>query len=278
MSALKLIAQHKSFGGVLERYQHDSITTHSIMTFSIYRPPVKEQQRPPCLYCLAGLTCNDEIFPIKSGALQYASQAKIVLVMPDTSPRGANIPDHSLYSLGQGASFYLNASQKPWNFHYQMYDYVTQELPLLISQHFPLGKKKSILGHSMGGHGALMIALKNSNQYQSVSALAPITNPCTTAWGKAAFKHYLGAERTLWKKYDSLHCLAGAARKIPILIHQGLEDEFYPKEVNPELFAQKAKQLHFPIQLKLEKGYDHSYYFVASFIHAHLKFHQKYLY
>ncbi|MBN3859476.1 S-formylglutathione hydrolase [Neisseriaceae bacterium PsAf] len=278
MSTLKLIARHKNFNGFLERYQHDSDTTHSIMTFSIFRPSNANAKQPtPVLYWLSGLTCTDENFATKAGAFEYADALGISVVIPDTSPRGKSVPDHENFALGQGASFYVNATQNPWDFNYQMYDYITKELPQLIDNNFPVTDEKSIMGHSMGGHGALMIGLKNSNQYQSISAFAPIVNPCQTPWGKAAFNTYLGPQADKWEEYDSLSCLSSAARKIPILIHQGLGDEFYPNEVNPEIFVEKAKRLHFPISYCPVKDYDHSYYFISSFIKEHFDFHAKYL-
>lgn len=274
MSALELISRHKMFNGHQERYRHFSHSNHCNMTFSIYLPPQALQgYRVPVLYWLSGLTCTDENFTQKSGAQRFAAQWGIALVMPDTSPRGEDIADAEGYDLGQGAGFYVNATQAPWAAHYQMYDYIVNELPTLIEAHFPVNDQRSILGHSMGGHGALQIALKNPERYAAVSAFAPIVNPSQTPWGQKAFRAYLGDDIQTWKTYDSTELLPTATVKLPILIDQGDADSFYPKELQPEHFVQAARSHGWNIQFHKRHGYDHSYFFIASFIDSHFEFH-----
>ncbi|EGV35215.1 S-formylglutathione hydrolase [Neisseria weaveri ATCC 51223] len=270
---LTLISRQKLFNGSQQRYRHFSQTTQTEMTFSVYLPPQALAGYPvPVLYWLSGLTCTDENFSTKSGAQRYAAQWGIALVIPDTSPRGTNIPDSKEYNLGQGAGFYLNATAEPWNKHYHMYDYIVSELPQLIEQHFPVTDQRSIAGHSMGGHGALIIALRNPERYAAVSAFAPIVNPTETPLGQAAFAAYLqnGSEA---EQYDAALLVRTSAKTIPVLIDQGSTDEFYPVELQPEAFVSAARSRGLPVKFNLRPGYDHSYYFVASFIDSHIEFH-----
>lgn len=274
MPNLEKIAENKMFNGTQARYRHFSHTNRCDMTFSIYLPPQALQgYRVPVLYWLSGLTCTDENFTQKSGAQRFATQWGIALVMPDTSPRGKEVADDESYDLGQGAGFYLNATQAPWAEHYQMYDYITRELPDLIEGEFPVTDKRSIFGHSMGGHGALQIALKNPDRYAAVSAFAPIVNPSQTPWGQKAFAAYLGEDRRTWADYDSTELVRRTGAKLPVLIEQGDADAFYPQQLQPETFVQAARANGFNVQFKIRPGYDHSYFFIASFIDAHIEFH-----
>lgn len=274
---MKQLSRTKSFGGWHERYSHQSQTTKTEMTFAVYLPPQAGYQKVPVLYFLSGLTCTDENFSTKAGAQQYAAKYGLALVMPDTSPRGEGVPDDEAYDLGQGAGFYLNATQSPWDKNYRMYDYVADELPALIEANFPVTDKRSVFGHSMGGHGALQIALKNPDRYASVSAFAPIVNPSAVPWGQKAFTAYLGEDQTAWAAYDSTKLLSQAEKAVPILIDQGLADTFYPEQLQPEIFAAAAKANGIDVTLDLHDGYDHSYYFIASFAEKHIAFHAQHL-
>jgi len=228
----------------------------------------------PLLYWLSGLTCTDENFTQKAGAQRYAAQYGLALVMPDTSPRGEGVPDDPAYDLGQGAGFYLNATQTPWAQHYHMYDYITAELPAHLAAHYPLDDRAGIAGHSMGGHGALQIALKNPARYAAVSAFAPIVNPGDTPWGQKAFTAYLGDDKHAWRDWDSTALLATArAQHLPIRIDAGDADEFRPREIRCETFVDAARQAGYRVDYHLHPGYDHSYYTIASYIGAHIAFH-----
>ena len=274
MSELTLVSRNTLFGGHHERHSHHSRSTGTSMTFAVYLPPRALQGHAvPVLYRLSGLTCNDENFSTKAGAQRLAAEWGVALVMPDTSPRGADVPDDEAYDLGQGAGFYVNATQNPWAAHYRMYDYVVHELPALIEAHFPVSQQRSIFGHSMGGHGALMVALKNPGRYAAVSAFAPIVNPTETPWGQKAFAAYLGDNPTLWADYDSTLLVAAARHKLPILIDQGDADNFYPQQLQPQTFVAAARSAGFTVEFNLRPGYDHSYYFIASFIDSHFAFH-----
>lgn len=281
---MKKIEHHKLYEGELQVWQHDSTSTNTAMTFAIYLPPKAiAQEKCPLLYWLSGLTCTEQNFIQKSGFAQFASEHNIIVVAPDTSPRGTDkngkeVVNVDSYDLGQGASFYVNATQQPWQKHFQMYDYVVDELPNLIENNFPASDKRSIFGHSMGGHGALMIALRNSERYQSVSAFSPIIAPSQVPWGQKAFNAYLGADKSNWKAYDTLQLISqSTTKKLPILIDQGTADEFLAEQLKPELLEQVARQADYPLTLRLQVGYDHSYYFIASFIEEHLAFHAKFL-
>ncbi|GKV77598.1 S-formylglutathione hydrolase [Pectobacterium carotovorum subsp. carotovorum] len=276
-SSLELLEEHRMFGGWQQRYRHVSDTLNTAMTFSIYLPPTQDDTPPPVLYWLSGLTCNDENFTTKAGAQRVASELGLVLVMPDTSPRGDDVADDAGYDLGQGAGFYVNATQAPWAAHYRMYDYISSELPALIQQHFNVNRRQSISGHSMGGHGALMLALRNPDQFQSVSAFAPIVNPSQVPWGRKALTAYLGEDETQWLQYDSCHLLANSQKKLPMLVDQGDCDQFLPDQLQPAKLEELAGQYDWPLTLRTQSGYDHSYFFIASFIEDHLRFHARYL-
>ncbi|MEJ2479057.1 MAG: S-formylglutathione hydrolase [Acidihalobacter sp.] len=275
MSTLERIERIKESGGWLNRYQHDSTTCRCRMTFSVYLPPQAEQGPVPAVYWLSGLTCTDDNFRTKAGAQRYAAEFGLALVIPDTSPRGDGVPDDpERYDLGQGAGFYVNATQAPWSEHYHMYDYVTRELPALVEAELPLVPGlKSISGHSMGGHGALICALKNPGAYRSVSAFAPICHPTVCGWGEGCFGAYLGDDREAWKAYDATELVAAGAEPIPLLIEQGTADEFLPNQLYPQDLETVCNARGFPLTLRMRDDYDHSYHFIASFIGEHLAYH-----
>jgi S-formylglutathione hydrolase len=231
------------------------------------------------LYWLSGLTCNDENFTTKAGAQRVAAELGLVLVMPDTSPRGDDVADDSGWDLGKGAGFYLNASAAPWSAHFRMYDYLRDELPQLIRSQFNVSERCAISGHSMGGHGALIMALKNPGRFTSVSAFAPIVNPTQVPWGQKAFTAYLGADESAWQAWDSCALMQASqpADAIPTLIDQGDSDTFLALQLQPAVLAECARQKAWPLTLRIQPGYDHSYYFIASFIEDHLRFHARYL-
>lgn len=276
---MEMLEEHRCFEGWQQRWRHDSSTLNCPMTFSIFLPPPRDNTPPPVLYWLSGLTCNDENFATKAGAQRMAAELGIVLVMPDTSPRGEHVANDDGYDLGQGAGFYLNATQPPWAAHYRMYDYLRDELPALIQSQFNVSNRCAISGHSMGGHGALIMALKNPGKYTSVSAFAPIVNPCSVPWGIKAFSTYLGEDKNDWVAWDScaLMYASNAQDAIPTLIDQGDNDQFLADQLQPAVLAEAARQKAWPMTLRIQPGYDHSYYFIASFIEDHLRFHAQYL-
>ncbi|WP_028023703.1 S-formylglutathione hydrolase [Enterovibrio calviensis] len=278
--SLENTSSNRSFGGWHKQYTHTSRTLHCNMRFAIYLPPqASESNKVPVLYWLSGLTCTDENFMQKAGALQLAAELGIAIVAPDTSPRGDNIPDDpdGAYDFGVGAGFYLNATEAPWNRYYYMYDYVVKELPAVIEGHFPVSDVKAISGHSMGGHGALTIALKNSDAYRSVSAFSPIVNPSVVPWGQKAFSNYLGEDTSTWLEYDACALIKNAETHLPMLIDQGDGDQFLHDQLKPENLVLAAEKAGYPIELRMQEGYDHSYYFIASFIDDHLRFHAQHL-
>lgn len=277
---MKELSKAKVFGGWHKQFSHQSTSNNCEMRFAVYLPPqvdVKENADAPVLYWLSGLTCTDENFMQKAGAFRVASELGIVIVAPDTSPRGEDVPDDpdGSYDFGLGAGFYLNATQDPWKKHYQMYDYIVKELPLLIETHFPVSDKKAISGHSMGGHGALTIALSNPSKYSSVSAFSPICNPVNCPWGQKAFTHYLGDDKEDWQHYDSSLLMQQIAKEqhIPALVDQGDADNFLEEQLHPQALQMAAENSGYPLTLRMQQGYDHSYYFISSFIEEHLRFH-----
>ncbi|GAA0518065.1 S-formylglutathione hydrolase [Tatumella terrea] len=277
MSGLTLCEEHLMFGGRQQRWQHTSATLGCEMKFSLFLPPAAADQPVPLLWCLAGLTCTDENFSVKSGAQRLAADQGIALIMPDTSPRGSEVPDDEQYDLGQGAGFYLNATRAPWDRHYRMYDYLTQELPALLAEHFSFSDRQAIMGHSMGGHGALVLSLREAGRFTSVSAFAPIVNPSSVPWGVKAFTAYLGEDREAWRQYDASLLMAEATHRLPMLIDQGLADNFYPLQLQPEVLETAAREHQFDLTLHWQEGYDHSYYFITSVIEDHLRFHARHL-
>lgn len=276
---MEMLEEHRCFEGWQQRWRHNSATLNCAMTFSIFLPPPRENTPPPVLYWLSGLTCNDENFTTKAGAQRVAAELGIVLVMPDTSPRGDHVANDDGYDLGQGAGFYLNATQQPWATHFRMYDYLRDELPALIQSQFNVSDRCAISGHSMGGHGALIMALKNPGKYTSISAFAPIVNPCRVPWGEKAFSAYLGEDKSQWTEWDSCALMLASRPEdaIPTLIDQGDNDQFLADQLQPAVLAETARQTAWPMTLRIQPGYDHSYYFIASFIEDHLRFHAQYL-
>jgi len=276
--ALELVSATKCFDGQLQTYTHYSESCNCNMQFSIYLPPQAEKTKVPVLYWLSGLTCTDENFMQKAGAQQYAAKHGIAIVCPDTSPRGDDVPDEKeAWDFGKGAGFYVNATAQPWSKHYHMYDYVTKELPQIVEANFSVSDKKSIFGHSMGGHGALIAVLKNPNVYKSVSAFAPICAPSQCPWGEKALGNYLGQDKAKWAEYDTNELVKSAEEKLPILIDQGDKDQFLNEQLKPEILEKTCKELGYPLTINMRKGYDHSYFFISSFVEGHLAHHAKYL-
>ena len=276
---MQLLSSNLCFGGEHRRYRHRSATLECEMEFAVYLPPAalgKKAGEVPVLYWLSGLTCTDQNFMQKAGALKLAAQLGLAIVCPDTSPRGLNLPgEDDSYDFGTGAGFYINATQQPWAPHYRMYDYVVKELPQLVEGELPLNGERAISGHSMGGHGALICALKNPGRYQSVSAFAPIANPVNCPWGEKAFSGYLGDDRASWAEWDATLLIPHAKERLPLLVDQGTADDFLETQLYPEALVDACEKHHHHIDLRMHTGYDHSYFFIASFIEDHLKHHAK---
>lgn len=279
-NSLQLKSEYRCFNGTVAYYSHQSVICNCPMNFAVYLPPQAKSNSVPILYYLSGLTCNEENFITKAGAQQYAAKLGIMLVAPDTTPRNTGIPgENDTWDLGSGAGFYVDATESPWQKHYQMYSYITQELPDLIAQNFPVQPdKQSIFGHSMGGHGALICALKNPQQYQSVSAFAPIAAPTKCPWGEKLFTAYLGTDRQKWTKYDASELVKHTQLNSTILIDQGTDDQFYQQQqLLPENFEQACQQVGQKLNLRWQQGYDHSYFTISSFIKDHMQHHAVYL-
>ncbi|HPK30957.1 S-formylglutathione hydrolase [Ottowia sp.] len=271
---MERIEQHASFGGRQEVWQHASTSTGTPMRFGIYLPPAAlAGERCPVLYWLSGLTCTEQNFITKAGAQEHAARHGLIVVAPDTSPRGEGVANDPAYDLGQGAGFYLNATQAPWAPHFRMEDYVVQELPALVEQHLPATGARGIAGHSMGGHGALTLALRHPGRYRSVSAFSPIVAPSQVPWGQKAFSAYLGDDRAAWVRHDAVALIAGASERLPLLVDQGEADEFLAGQLRPELLQAACEAAGHPLTLRLQPGYDHSYYFIASFMGDHVAHH-----
>jgi S-formylglutathione hydrolase len=275
---MERIEHRACFGGWQDVYRHDSVVLGCAMNFAIYLPPQAGTQKLPVLYWLSGLTCTEQNFITKAGAQRYAAEHGLILVAPDTSPRGDEVADAEGYDLGKGAGFYINTTQVPWSKHYRMYDYVASELPALIEANFPATDARAISGHSMGGHGALVVALKNPGRYRSVSAFSPIVAPSQVPWGQKAFAAYLGEDRDAWKAWDATALVAEARERLPLLVDQGDGDEFLAVQLKPELLQAACEAAGHPLQLRMQPGYDHSYYFIESFIGEHIAHHAKALY
>jgi S-formylglutathione hydrolase len=272
---LTLTSHQRSFGGWQDVYRHRSTVLDCDMNFAVYLPPQAETQSCPVVYWLSGLTCTEQNFITKAGAQQYAAQYGLILVAPDTSPRGCNLPgEEDSWDFGTGAGFYVNATQEPWARHYRMYDYVASELPGAIAANFPIREThQCIFGHSMGGYGALMMALRHPGRFRSVSAFAPIVAPSQVPWGQKAFSHYLGDNREEWLAYDPTDLVKDASERLPILIDQGEADGFLQDQLQPEKFAAACEAVNHPLTLRMQPGYDHSYYFIATFMGDHLAHH-----
>ncbi|WP_286221468.1 S-formylglutathione hydrolase [Marinobacter apostichopi] len=274
---MELLSTNVCFDGEHRRYRHHSATLECDMEFAVFLPPGAVTQNPikvPVLYWLSGLTCTDQNFMQKAGALKHAAKLGLAIVCPDTSPRGLNLPgEDDSYDFGTGAGFYINATEQPWAPHYRMYDYVVKELPQLIEDQLPLTDQRSVSGHSMGGHGALIAALKNPGRYASVSAFAPIANPSECPWGQKAFTGYLGDDTKAWEQWDATLLIPTARERLPLLVDQGTADEFLDSQLNPDALAEVCETFHHHINLRMHRGYDHSYFFIASFIDDHLDHH-----
>jgi len=268
--------EHRAcFGGWQDVYRHRSDTLGCDMSVGVYYPPQAEHGPCPVLYWLSGLTCNEQNFITKSGAQRYAAEHGIILVAPDTSPRGDDVADADGYDLGKGAGFYLDAAREPWASHYRMHDYIVHELPAWVESDPSASNCRAISGHSMGGHGALVIALRNPGRYRSVSAFSPIVAPSQVPWGQKAFGAYLGEDRASWNAWDAVELIAGASERLPLLIDQGDADEFLQSQLRPELLQAACAAANHPLELRMQPGYDHSYYFIASFIGEHIAHHAK---
>ena len=273
---MEKVSSNRSFKGVHEVWSHDSVATSCKMTFSIYLPDNPEGQKQKTLIWLSGLTCTEENFRVKSGVQRYASEMGINIIAPDTSPRGENVPDDSSYDFAKGAGFYLNATQPPWNENFQMYSYITDDLLDIAKNNFSVNTDKlGIFGHSMGGHGALTIALKNPTIFKSVSAFAPICAPMQVPWGRKAFIKYLGEDEQSWEDYDAVQLINHQGWSRDILVDQGLDDEFLEEHLRPELLVNVCRENGIDIHLRQHQGYDHSYFFIASFIEDHIQWHSE---
>jgi len=272
---MEIFSSNRSFGGWTKMFSHSSYSCKGIMKCSIYLPPQADKCQVPVLYWLSGLTCTHENFITKAGAQQFASELGLMIVVPDTSPRGTGIEgEDEDYDLGTGAGFYINATQEKWSAHYRMEDYIIHELPKVIEEHFPVQKEsQGIFGHSMGGHGALTLALKYPYNFRSVSAFAPICAPSQCPWGKKAFTAYFGENREDWLKHDANELMKSSSINIPMLIDQGSDDEFMEKELNFKQFEGTCSIRNYPATFRIQEGYDHSYYFIASFMEDHMRFH-----
>ena len=270
---IERIEHRACFGGWQDVYRHHSDVLGCDMNFAVYLPPQATTQKLPVLYWLSGLTCTEQNFITKAGAQRYAAEHGVILVAPDTSPRGDDVADGEGYDLGKGAGFYVNATQAPWSAHYRMHDYVAAELPALIEANFPATDARAISGHSMGGHGALVIALRNPGRYRSVSAFSPIVAPSQVPWGEKALGAYLGNDRNEWKAWDAVALVADAVERLPLLVEQGEADEFLANQLKPELLQAGCAAAGHPLQLRLQPGHDHSYYFIQSFIGEHIAHH-----
>lgn len=274
---MELLSTNVSFDGEHRRYRHTSRVLGCEMEFAVFLPHQALGAKPtsvPALYWLSGLTCNDQNFMQKAGAHRRAAELGMAIVCPDTSPRGLDLPgEHDSYDFGSGAGFYINASRKPWSAHYRMYDYVVNELPELVEQGLPVTDRRAVSGHSMGGHGALICALKNPGRYASVSAFAPICHPTECPWGTKAFSGYLGDDRGDWAEWDATLLIPVARERLPLLIDQGTADDFLSEQLNPDALADACEKVHHPIRLRMHRGYDHSYFFIATFIDDHLNHH-----
>ena len=280
MDSLVTLMDIASFGGRQLRFSHASNTLDCAMNFSVYLPPAAQHDLVPVLYWLSGLTCTDENFVQKAGAQQYAAEHGVAIVSPDTSPRGEGVPDdpEASYDFGLGAGFYVDAEQAPWSRHYRMYDYIVNELPKLVTANLPIDSKRAgIFGHSMGGHGAMTIALNNTGRYRSVSAFAPICSPINCPWGQKALSRYIGDDRQRWQRYDTVELVANSQRQLPVLVDQGSADDFLSLQLKTELLEQACADANYPMTIRKQAGYDHSYFFIATFIGEHIAFHRQHL-
>ena len=271
---MERVESHASFGGRQEVWKHVSDVLGCAMKFGIYLPEAAVRgEACPVLYWLSGLTCTEQNFITKANAQVHAARRGVIVVAPDTSPRGEGVADDPAYDLGQGAGFYVNATQAPWSAHYRMQDYVAQELPELVERHFAATSSRGIFGHSMGGHGALVTALRHPGRYRSVSAFSPIVAPSQVPWGQKAFSAYVGEDRSAWKAWDAVDLVATATERLPLLVDQGEADEFLQGQLRPDLLRAACAAVGHPLTLRMQPGYDHSYYFIATFLGDHFAHH-----
>ncbi|MGE0545137.1 MAG: S-formylglutathione hydrolase [Dehalococcoidia bacterium] len=278
---IEKLSEHACFGGRQGFYRHQSRETGTPMRFAVFTPPQAADGPVPVLWFLSGLTCTEENFTVKAGAQRVAAELGLMLVAPDTSPRGADVPGDpdGLYDFGLGAGFYVDATEAPYARHYRMYSYIVEELPALITARFPADpSRQAIMGHSMGGHGALVIALRNPGQYRSVSAFAPIVAPSRVPWGRKAFSRYLGTDEQRWGRYDACELIRTGARPPgTLLIDQGEADSFLEAQLQPRHLAEACSRADVRLDLRFQPGYDHSYYFIATFTEEHLRWHHAHL-
>ncbi|MEZ5498193.1 MAG: S-formylglutathione hydrolase [Steroidobacteraceae bacterium] len=270
------ISEHRCFGGTQGFYRHGSRETSTTMRFAVFSPPQAAAGPVPVLWFLAGLTCTEENFTVKAGAQRVAAELGFMLVAPDTSPRGPDVPDDAekAYDFGLGAGFYLDATELPWSNNYRMYSYITAELPAVIAAKFPADmSRQCISGHSMGGHGALTIALRNPERFRSVSAFAPIVAPMEVPWGRRALANYLGPDQKTWRKYDACALITDGHRVPELLVDQGLSDPYLEEQLRPKLLAEVCAAKGIALEMRMQSGYDHGYFFVGSFIEEHLRWH-----
>jgi S-formylglutathione hydrolase len=273
---LETVGRNRCFGGTQLVYRHASAETGTAMRFAVFQPPQAERGKVPVVWFLSGLTCTEENFTVKAGAQRMAAELGLMLVAPDTSPRGPDVPGdlQGAYDFGHGAGFYVDATQAPWSRHYRMQSYIERELPALVARALPADMaRQAIMGHSMGGHGALTIALRNPRQFASVSAFAPISSPMRCPWGEKALSNYLGADRAQWRRYDATALIDDGARVPEILVDQGTADQFLETQLQPDLLQQSCAGAGIKLTLRRQEGYDHSYYFIATFIEDHLRWH-----
>ena len=275
---MRIVEQHACFGGSQQVWSHASSSLGCEMRFGVFLPRAALEGRAcPTLYWLSGLTSTEQNFITKAGAQQHADRLGLIVVAPDTSPRGDEVADDPSYDLGKGAGFYVDATEAPWASHYRMQSYVASELPALVEASFPADGRRGISGHSMGGHGALVTALRNPGRYRSVSAFAPIVAPTRVPWGQKAFRAYLGDDVDRWTSWDACELVAGAAERLPLLVDQGGADEFLETQLRPDLLQQACAAAGHPLELRVQAGYDHSYYFIATFIGDHIEHHARHL-
>ncbi|PNQ75535.1 S-formylglutathione hydrolase [Erythrobacter sp. SAORIC-644] len=277
-TALETVEEHRSQGGIQGVYRHASVSTGTDMTFSVFVPEHEEGTKLPVLWFLSGLTCTHANVTDKGEFRAACAEHGIVFIAPDTSPRGENVPDNEAYDFGQGAGFYVDATQDPWAEHFRMRSYIEQELPELLGEHFPIDmERQSITGHSMGGHGALTVALRNTGRFRSVSAFSPIASPLACPWGEKALGGYLGADRQAWREYDACALIEDGARLPALLVDQGTADGFLEEQLKTELLIEICENAGMPANIRFQDGYDHSYYFISTFMAEHVAWHARHL-
>ncbi len=280
MTNLQHVAENRCFDGRQLRFTHHADSVNCDMHFSVFLPPQAEFGSVPVIYWLSGLTCTDLNFVQKAGAQRYAAEHGVALVAPDTSPRGESVPGdpEGHWSFGHGAGFYVDAIRAPWREHYQMATYVAEELPRLIRQNFAVTERCALMGHSMGGHGALTLALRHPDRFSSVSAFAPICQASVSPWGVTALSRFLGDDKSEWQRYDACELMRASSAQVPMKVDQGSDDEFLELQLRPQALCDTAAQCHYPLEYQMHQGYDHSYFFIASFIEQHIAFHKPYLF